>query len=91
MAAATRGPLHQLLPIITHTLPPPSRQTSLQLWSIPHPLVLQVAKPQAVMNILKQAYGDNKAAVNDELVQMVLEPGLQVHPPVWSRFRICLV
>lgn len=41
-------------------------------------LLLQVAKPRTVMNILKQAYGDNKAAVNDELVQCVLEPGLQV-------------
>ena len=50
--------------------------------------MLQVAKPQAVMNILKQAYGDNKAAVNDELVQMVLEPGLQVHLLIWSRFEL---
>ena len=39
------------------------------------------------MNILKQAYGDNKAAVNDELVQMVLEPGLQVRFLIWSRFE----
>ena len=41
----------------------------------------QVAKPRTVMNILKQAYGDNKAAVNDELVQCVLQPGLQVWAP----------
>ena len=43
-------------------------------------LLVQVAKPKTVMNILKQAYGDNKAAVNDELVQVVLDPGLQVAP-----------
>ena len=41
---------------------------------------MQVAKPKTVMNILKQAYGDNKAAVDDELVQVVLDPGLQVPP-----------
>ena len=33
---------------------------------------------QAVTKILKQCYGDNKEAVSDELVQFMVDPGLQV-------------
>lgn len=36
-----------------------------------------VATPRAVKNILCQAYA-NDAAVTDELVQAILQPGLQV-------------
>jgi len=38
-----------------------------------------VAQPATVKNILRQAYG-SKAAVTDELVQCILQPGLQVTP-----------
>eukprot|EP00892_Ulva_mutabilis_P011250 jgi/Ulvmu1/8498/UM044_0032.1 len=35
-----------------------------------------LAKPQAIKNVLSQAYGD-ASAVNDELVDCILKPGLQ--------------
>ena len=59
------------------------------LWLYPVSSV-QVAKPRTVMNILKKAYGDNKAAVNDELVQVVLDPGLQVSALIHPYFLFCL-
>lgn len=37
-----------------------------------------VARPATVRNILCQAYADSKA-VTDELVDVILQPGLQVH------------
>lgn len=47
------------------------RETDIGRW-----FFQSVAKPQSVRNILRQCYGD-PAAVTDELVDVILKPGLQ--------------
>lgn len=48
----------------------------------------QVAKPETVRNILQTAYGD-KSTVTDELVDIILKPGMDPRaPPVFLAF-IC--
>ena len=49
-----------------------------------------VAAVQAVMKILKQCYGDNKEAVSDELVQFMVDPGLQVGQQIPSAGTLSL-
>lgn len=44
---------------------------------------------QAVKKILRQCYGNNKEAVSDELVQYLLDPGMQAGS-FWPLPLLCL-